>query len=91
MLAYQQVTHKNKIFMSSESYQEFSKIFRKNTERERADFYWAGGCYIYTIESQSVWKGAATYGSTGNTNGIYLLAGWLEYGKYEGKVYIMRK
>ena len=95
LLAYPQVTDGNKLFMSTDPYQRFSKILRSILEDNEAVFT-ALGVDIDTIGSHSARKGAATYCSTGSTvppptHGIHLLTSWLEYGACEGKVYSLRE
>ena len=66
LLAYPQVTDGNKLFMSTDPYQRFSKILRSILEDNEAVFT-ALGVDIDTIGSHSARKGAATYCSTGST------------------------
>jgi len=80
ILAYPEVPHGGKLFMSVNPYQRFSKILQKTLE-DSEEISNAMGIDIDTIGTHSARKGAATSASTSSTvsppmASIYLRAGW---------------
>ena len=80
ILAYPEVTHGGKLFMSVNPYQRFSKILQKTLE-DSEEIFNVMGIDIDKIGTHSAQKGAATSTSTGSTVSppmvsICLRAGW---------------